>query len=28
MQEARDALDVGGFAAFQAKFAADRARGV
>jgi len=31
MQEARDALDLpgeGGFAAFQAKFAADRARGV
>ena len=28
MQEARDALDVGGFAAFQARFAADRARGV
>ena len=28
MQEVRDALDAGGFAAFQVQFAADRARGV
>jgi queuine tRNA-ribosyltransferase len=28
MQEVRDALDAGRFAAFQQQFAADRARGV